>query len=203
MVKRYPTRTHAIVYHWQSAAEIEVVLSRVCHATTGTLLCPSRFVVEHWIHSPECPHLSHISNLASATGHGVKNKGNPPSCNNKGKRYDLPFWFCRQKYSTLDLSFSAATATLMTTRTTAPTYFCTGNPFPIELQAIEDSIYWFPMVLWKFPIIFSPYPQGSRTDLRLVMWLMYAFETLGEYYSGENSPFKWITINVPLYKSDT
>ena len=36
-------------------------------------------------------HVSHISNLAAATGHGEKIIGIPPSCNNKEKRYDLPF----------------------------------------------------------------------------------------------------------------
>ena len=103
--------------------------------------CMTNVYVSHWLH------VSHVSNPASATGHGVKNKGNPPSCNNKGKRYDLPFWYCRQKYQTLDLSFSATIATLMTNRTTAPTYFRTGKPFPIELRAIEGSIYLFPVVL--------------------------------------------------------
>ena len=36
-------------------------------------------------------HVSHISNLAAASGHGEKMKGIPPSCNHKEKRYDLHF----------------------------------------------------------------------------------------------------------------
>ena len=36
-------------------------------------------------------YMSHISNLAAASGHGEKNMGILPSCNNKEKRYDLHF----------------------------------------------------------------------------------------------------------------
>ena len=71
-------------------------------------------------------------------------------------------------------SFSAAIATLMTTRTKAPTYFCTGNPFPNELRAIESPIYRFSPLLYplcKFSqnITKCLHSAGSRTSLE--MWL--------------------------------
>ena len=90
--------------------------------------------------------MSHIFNLERAGGHWIKTE-NPSSCDNKGKRYVFEFLICRQKYSTLDLSFSAAIVTLMTTRTIAPTYFCTENPFPIDLRAFGHSIHRIPMLL--------------------------------------------------------
>ena len=43
----------------------------------------------------------------------LKKKRNSSSCDNKEKRYVFEFLICRQKYSTLDLSFSAAMGTLM------------------------------------------------------------------------------------------
>ena len=56
-------------------------------------------------------------------------------------------------------------------RTIAPTYFRTGHPFPIELEALEHSIYRFPVAEFKFPVFFTPCPQGSRTAASLEMRL--------------------------------
>ena len=90
------------------------------------------------------------------------------------------------------MSFSAAIATLMTIRTTAPMYFCTGHPFPIELQAVEGSIYRFPMVLWKFPYFFRPCPAAAA---RLEMQLMCSYITI-KVAAKRHGFFNWMLLKI-------
>ena len=71
-------------------------------------------------------------------------------------------------------SFSSTNTTLMDHRTIAPTYFCTGNRFPSELRAIEDSRTRFRNFLAprkNFQDFLTPSTRGAISLTSLEMWL--------------------------------